>query len=155
MRWSPDWQMKHFLLCLSCACMVRAILIWRLPSPPRASSRKLGMYSPSSSSWIGSPSKWSSSSEERVPAQTEQGLVTLQLRQQRQWSCGSVVYSQKSGSQPSDDQCEGWRSSPRGICCRQHRFHTSLPLVHLMRVQQAMPGYLRVQDMPDLLPDSI
>ena len=65
--------------------------------------------------------------EERIPAQTEQGLVTLRLKWRRWWFCGSKVYSQKSEPQPSDDQCEGWRSSPQGICCGQRRFHTSLP----------------------------
>ena len=43
MRWSADWQMKHYLSRFSCACMVRA------------SSRKLGMNSPSSPSWVDSP----------------------------------------------------------------------------------------------------
>ena len=145
MRWSVDWQMKHFLSRFSWACIVRAILIWRLPSPPRASSRKLGMNSPSSPSWVDSPPKWSSSSGREGPGSDRAGsdVSSTEAHEGRGFMEARFI-ARSLGRSPLMTNGRVGTFPLEAFVAGNVGFVFLYCLVHLVWGQLAMPGYLGV-----------
>ena len=81
--------------------------------------------------------------------------MTLQLRQQRQWFVEVQFIARNLSHSPLMTNVRAGTFALKAFVVGNIGFIPFYCLVHLMWGQLAMPGYLGVQDMPDLLPDSI